>query len=154
MYDFEVGIAKNILVLSTSIVPTFDWDTPDPIHPQNCVSFLSKEEGLDFIQRKVHSLGVCLKLYETPGGLRGISLNCISRREYEVLAGKLKVDPIYLRLTCQRNKYCLRVTPKQGRKQDYIARPLGIRGSYVSPPDTECLDFIALHDALIAKHAA
>ena len=120
--EYEKGV-EYYKIVSPS-VPMFDWDTGDSAwHPTKCITFSTKEDVIDFVEKEAKKQHLLISLWKTKGGVHGICLNvqipCI--RAYR-LHKPLGVDPVYSIYTINRG-YVLRTSPKKNRPE---AKPVHV----------------------------
>jgi hypothetical protein len=127
-----------------------DWDVDDGTHfdaKKQCLvdSIGEAWEILDRFCNKHPEYKFVM--YQTPGGARAF---CVSHRiragskEARRILKKLKCDKIYAKLTNTREDFACRLTPKVNRKDDYVAKFIGIVG--VGDVDETLMCRIQYHD--------
>lgn len=125
-----------------------DWDWPNVSHKNNdCVTIQNFGEVIDLLEPWLHKHpGFTIRLYETPGGVRGVFTS--HKMTVTELVGlninELKSDQMYIKLVLQRGVFGARISPKLNRTGDFIARyvcTLGVQ------QDAQILDILSkFHD--------
>jgi hypothetical protein len=125
-----------------------DWDWPNVSHRNNdCVTIQNFGEVVDLLEPWLHKHpSFAIRLYETPGGVRGIFTSHFMTVNELVALGieELNSDPMYIKLSLQRGVFGARISPKLNRTGDFIARyvcTLGVQ------QDVQILDILSkFHD--------
>lgn len=132
-----------------------DWDMPHPSHPctpkGSCVTIPHQQYVVGILNRDVcrHKDHVW-QLYRTPAGCRAFLVSQHRAMAHGALAlmENLSCDPIYRQLAAKQDAWWCRVSPKVGRRDDYVARywmtVRGVRGR----EDDDALRQLDIHDRL------
>ncbi len=127
-----------------------DWDlVDDPIHAPKSCTVTHRNQVIDWLKQW------CLShpadhfvVYETPGGVRAflVSRPLPVGTESSQMHLHLHVDPLYRNYTREKAGYACRVSPKQGRAGDYVARRWCEIGSGSWHPS--CRWWVDTHDVI------
>lgn len=142
IFESEVNILRN------NYIPVLDWDVPNEGHKiEECVTFQSRTEIYKTIDFYAELFGLSIKVYNTPGGVRGwITSHQFSPRGLVTCMYKMQVDPVYQNMTRERNEWGARVSPKPNREGDYVAKFSHMVGDIIIPEAEEVIEY---HDKLI-----
>jgi|TARA_R110002020_G_scaffold167214_2_gene355434 hypothetical protein len=138
--------------------PMIDMDVAGPSHYAYNVGHKTKKDALralsDFTKSRAGKKSL-FKVYETPGGLRLFDLSRrTSPRGYYQTGNSpsmaLGDDISYVNYNLKRGGFASRLSPKPGRVDDYVAKPLGYAGRGKAHPLNR-LEVKRYHDRLIAQ---
>jgi hypothetical protein len=153
--EYSVYWQDGVQYMSMNEILMLDWDFPDAGHPKKC---LTGVENIGDVWLLLHEWCKSFPyfgfaLYETPGGARAFCTNQFFSPTAEFtqhVMKKLKCDPVYAGMCSKKNAFCVRVSPKLTRKNDFIARYVGQVGSLnLSTPIRMALE---KHDALVDEN--
>lgn len=150
------GNQKGMKIISFRHVVMLDWDVPNEGHVmEGCVTIRRKEEAIVILQQYcMEDKKMLFRVYETPGGVRAFLVSRMSEsvRLDEPLMRRLSCDPLYTRLCASRGEWACRVSPKVGRKGDYVARYWTTIGD--GKEDEGAMELVKYHDELISGWSA
>jgi hypothetical protein len=101
-----------------SHLPMGDIDTPDPIHPDICVTASTKEEAVERLVRMAEGLKTMAVLRRTAGGVHAYFLKDLSLEEWADVHLSEGGDPLYTKYTLLKGAWWDRLSPKPGRLVD------------------------------------
>jgi hypothetical protein len=148
---------RGMTFLNHRSVLMVDWDLPSPDHPEQCATIKTRQEAVERLEAWFRDNPVdSWDVYDTPGGVRAFLLSRWvpagseeMRRVHKALGG----DPVYSQRCGERGYYGVRVSPKPGRKGDYVARRVRtVWGTQPSPAPSGMFDFLVRHDREVEKY--
>ena len=143
--------SKGVTYLSLYSLLMVDWDpVKDGESADEHYTVCSKGEVLDILNEDIERNPSHLwKIYETPsGGIHAFLIShSLTPKEGSPLLTALKGDGLYRKMCLRRGVWSVRVSPKKGRKGDFIARFLEYKGhGEMLAENQEAID---IHDSFL-----
>lgn len=133
-------------------VALLDWDWPNVSHKaEECVTIESIADVYLLLQPWLAKhTDQSIRLYETPGGIRGALTGKFQTVDEFVALGvdSLKADPMFIKLCIERKMFGARVSPKLNRTGDFIARYVCTLGCAEEPKVVEVVK--RFHDCYLS----
>lgn len=150
---FSYNWKKALKVMTMKSLLMIDWD---PIAPgeeaDHHYTIKDKEEVYELLEARVSThLEELWKVYETPsGGIHAflLSHHYTPEEGYNLLT-EMKGDTLYRDISLKRGEWAVRIGPKQGRENDFVARYVGSFGSGKALP--EHVETISVHDSFLPQ---
>jgi len=148
--------AQPMLYMGNKRVPMLDIDLPIGVNSHLGIQmrhgFKNKSDFMKFFEGHLkNDPNAAYRLYDTPGGIRLWDMaNRSTPLRYSRTSARMHSDPLYIGKSIQENKYWSRLSPKPGRKDDFVAKFDDLYGDGTVLPKNlgETKKF---HDAIIDK---
>ena len=152
-YTFKAG---PLHVGYNKRVPMVDVDLPDPTsHMKSQIIHKTKDDfmrSLDKYLKTPQGKSSSFDLYDTPAGVRALDLGVrVSPKHYFNRARALGSDPWYQYYSMKRGAFASRISPKAGRKGDFIAQKFETGYGPGKINEVSKMEMGKYHDDLIRK---
>ena len=132
-------------------LPMVDWDWPDSVHPEECVTIESLADVVKMVTNYLAEHKQHVRIYLTPSGVHAFFLaRPLNPSQFEADSAVLNCDPLYQKLTLERGGFTVRVTPKQRPCDFIVVYALTLANCEADPELARMLD--VHHDQRISEY--